>query len=259
MKSLCQYQTILAMVLGGLLFGCLGDHEGINTGNGLVVGSGSSTGESALTLAATGSDGHAVDVQEAWANIRDIRIDLPAGSDCGDIDLEGADPLLRCEASRLVVDGPIVVDLIAREATPSLANLGIPNLTYRRVDIRFDSADPDDGLIGADDPLAGAALIATGNMAHDGGNVAYFLSLDFSEDARFESDAGVRLDDQDLLAHLDAGLWFADVPLGTCHDDGEFDVLDGVVQVQDSSGACSAVENSIKESIKTSGQLDKVD
>ena len=68
-----------------LILACASEHEGISTGNGLQV---AATSSSALSSTPSGldADGSSLSVSAARANVRDIRLDLPAAVACDEVD-----------------------------------------------------------------------------------------------------------------------------------------------------------------------------
>jgi len=239
---------------------------GLETGNGHAPPT--------LVAALSVTDAHPVDqtgaaftLDAVRANVRHITFDLPDGASCvglpGLVAESGSDAAHTAvcasggDAIRLV--GPWVVDLLTGEATPAIPRVNVQVGTYRRIDVRFDDADPDDGVVSPADPLAGATLVASGTVAlADDGATPYALTLKFNEDARFESTTGILLAEDDhaaVLLALDPSAWFAGLPLATCADDGDLEIRNGVLVIEDGSGSCSDVENTLKDAIKASGEL----
>jgi len=200
----------------------------------------------------------------AHAYVRDIEFDLPDGQSCEAIE-PGLAGGARCDDSeagrpKIVVDGPFAVDLIAGTSTPSIDDVRVPLLTYRRIDMRLVDADPDDGVVDEGDALVDRSLVARANFDYMSTPLELELSLRFNEDVRFEHDDGVAPpDDGSLLALLDVALWLDDLPIGDCLDDSELDVSGGRLVVDDDTsggGDCSDIENTVKDNIKDSGALD---
>ena len=129
---------------------------------------------------------------------------------------------------------------------------------YTRVDVRFDEAAPDEGVVDAADPLARRTMLAAGRL-EDG--TPYDLSLAFDEDARFEDPAGLAIPEEvgALLLWLDVSAWFTALPLAECRQDGDLEMVNDRLQLAEGRGSCSDVENHLKEQIKRSGQLDRDD
>lgn len=232
---------------------------------------------------ATDASGAALHVDAARANVRYIGFTLANGKRCSDLDPAtlgdarcddgstddvgddnpssgGSDASDDSDEVRLY--GPFVVDLMTGAATPSLEGLRIPAETYTRVDVRFDDADPRDGVVASTDPLAEQTLLASGVMAHGGEELRFELALDFDEDARFEPASGPIAVSADAPGEvslwLDVARWFAAVRIGECMSDGDLVVSNGTVIIDD-RGGCSDVEGALKEAIKQSGQLDHDD
>lgn len=187
---------------------------------------------------------------EATLNLRDIKLDLPEGVTCADIeaDLENA----TCSSDSadddtIEIEGPFVVDLVAGTSTPTLDDVVIPALAYRRVDFRVDDVNDVSFAVLADFDLDGTAMTLD-------------LSLDFNEDIRIEEAGGVEVTaDSDLIAEFVVNDWLAGVDLATCIDDGDVTVDGTTVTVTEdsTSGSCSDIENVIKDNMKNSGQFDR--
>lgn len=186
--------------------------------------------------------GAIVTVDVALASVEQIDFSLPDGTTCDDLDPATlAEGVVCDDGDTLQVNGPFVVDLVARVAEPSLEGLAVPPLPYRRVDVRLDPAE-------SDPDLGDGTLVVSGTA----GGAPYEIRLEFSEDARFEQEGGIASEDAvAALLLLDVDQWFAGVSLAACAAD------DGVVD-EDADGPCD-LENEIKEAIKRSGQLDRDD
>ena len=231
---------------------------------------------------ATDANGTTFHIDMARGYVRDIELDLPAGTLCDQFE-EGvfSDPVSCVSATepaegeargedKIVVAGPFDVDLVNGTSTPSLLNVGLPSGTYQRSDTRFEEADAlDDGLVAADDALNGNTIIMSGTFKRDPNNVdepekTFEMALTFTEDVRFEGpETGIVLDEndaEDLVLKLDVVKWFETLRITTCFDDG--DLVDNHLVISDSGSGiegddCDQIENDLKEAMKTSGQLDK--
>lgn len=257
----------LAATLGALTLATTAC-TGLETGNSLTP----PTLTAALTVAdspAFDATGAAFALDVVRANVRRIDIDLPAGTSCvglpglvsaaGDDD-DGTPYTNVCQlgGAEIRLNGPWVIDLVARTATPPLPTITVPAGAYRRVDVRFDDADPDDGHISASDPLAEHTLFATGTVPVNGTATPFRLLLDFSEDARFDASSDLVLAEDvahSVLLELDPSAWFAALPLARCAEDGDLTVEGGVLLLEDDGGDCSDIEGAIKDAIKASGEL----
>lgn len=184
--------------------------------------------------------------------LRDIKLDLPEGITCADVeaDLVGAtcEPATALgEEDTIEIAGPFTVDLVTGAAEPGLDDIQIPALTYQRIDFRVDGQG-DYGFVAAAD------------FELDGSPARLELALDFSEDIRIESPEGVAVDsDTDLIAEFVVDDWLAGVSISDCVAD-DSDVLEGsTVRIDESatSGSCSGIENTVKDNMKRSGQLDR--
>jgi hypothetical protein len=201
-------------------------------------------------------------LSHARTYVRDIELYLPVGTTCADIAAELAGATCGPDESggfKLDIRGPFVVDLVARETTPRrLETVRLPALTYRRVDVRIDEGDPDDGVISASDELNERSLVARADFEYQGVAVVLEVALRFNEDVRFEDPSGVAVSEaQSLLAELDAAAWLEGLALGDCLDDGELVVENGRLVIDDraGSGECSDVEGRVRANVEASGRL----
>ncbi|MCB9732184.1 MAG: hypothetical protein H6745_06175 [Deltaproteobacteria bacterium] len=242
---------------------------GLETGNGH---NGPVTLSAAFELAAgdpVDSGGREFTLDGARANVRRVDLDLPAGESCVGIAglLDGAvvddsaphTSVCLAGGAAIRLNGPFVVDLLTGATTPAIPAVPAPWGTYRRVDIRFDRADPRDGAVSAGDPLADQTLVATGTVALNGATTPFSLVLDFNEDARFESAGGVVLPDEGpatLILRLDPARWFAGLPLARCAEAGDLPIEGGTLLLADGDGDCKDVEDVVRDAIRASGSLD---
>lgn len=245
-----KWSVFASMSIAGALWACGGD------------------GTSTVRLGLTGEGGQAmgrdarntqVEVSSARAYVRHIELQLPSDSNCQEQGNDDRRVERSCgDESKVRINGPFVVDLISGEATPPLPALQIPPGNYTRVDVRFDEAAPDEGVVDAADPLARRTMLAAGRL-EDG--TPYDLSLAFDEDARFEDPAGLAIPEEvgALLLWLDVSAWFTALPLAECRQDGDLEMVNDRLQLAEGRGSCSDVENHLKEQIKRSGQLDRDD
>ncbi|NMO20323.1 hypothetical protein HPC49_22990 [Pyxidicoccus fallax] len=207
------------------------------------------------------SDGTAFTLSEARIHLRDIRLDLPQGTKCGDVSglVSGAECKGSDSSGTIQVPGPIVVDLMTGTTTPDLSGLRIPAGTYKRIDFRLEEAKA--GEVGATEPLLGYSFLARADFTQDGAARKLELLFKFSEDARFESATGVEVPEGgSLVAFLKPQVWLEGLPLGECIRDGDVEVANGTVRVDDKAGGeCGDAENTVKSNIKRSGDLRKSD
>jgi hypothetical protein len=220
--------------------------DGANVG--VSVAALSSDGASQLT--STDGAGTNVAITSGQLAVRDIEFDLPVGATCADVadQLEGA----RCEAAdnadeageaKIIIDGPMVIDLVQRTATPSLDAVRIPAGTYRRVDVRVESSAA----------LDDAALVV--DLAFDWAETASraTLRLDFSEDIRTESPGGIDVAaGEDLVTRFVVDGWLAGADLVACLEDLGAAPGDATTVTGDD---CGAIETAVKNNFKESADL----
>lgn len=240
------YSLPLTLAFSCLLGACVTDGDVAGVGVRAVTGGGD-VPASPSELTFTDDGGNQFAIESAYLHLRDIELDLPDGLTCADIasTLSGAD----CEPGddKIVITGPLDIDLVAGTATPSLAAVEIPAGQYERIDFRVDDNAQDTSF----------AVVA--DFERD---MLYTLNLnlDFSEDIRIESPLGVSVDaGTDLIAEFVVGDWLAGIDVGSCMDAGDVTLDGSTVTIDDdsSSGACSDIENIIKDNMKNSGQLDR--
>jgi hypothetical protein len=242
------------------LVGC-----GTETGNGLVTIKAALTSSDPQTgTAIIGKDAQqtVVTVDSARASLRHIEFQRPGGKQTCDDFKSSNTERVKCDGGKIRVNGPIAIDLLTRNATPSLADLEIPADTYMRVDVRFDEARPAEGVVMPSDPLAGSAIIASGELSYPMGATTRFdFALTFTEDARFENSAGIRIEESgvnQVLLSLDVARWFSAIPITQCIQNGDLTIDNGHVTIEDKgAGNCASIEGAMKEAIKSSGRLDE--
>jgi hypothetical protein len=185
----------------------------------------------------------------ARIHVRDIKLDLPDGSDCDD--RAGT----VCTNDTIEIRGPFDIDLMTGVSTPSLDVVRVPAGTYKRIDFRID----DDGAL--DD----RSLVATADFVHQGQPMTLALSLRFNEDVRVEAPQGITVsgDGAALLTLFDATAWLDGLDVAECLTRDELVVDGSTVTVDDDltsgTGSCSEIENVLKLNIKTAAQLEHTD
>jgi hypothetical protein len=208
-------------------------------------------------LGFTSSDGTTFTLSQARIHLRDIRLDLPQGTKCGDVSglVSGAECKGSDSSDTLLVRGPIVVDLMTGATTPDLSGLRIPAGNYKRIDFRLEESKAEE--IGTSEPLVGYTFLARADFTQDGAARKLELLFKFSEDARFESATGVDVPEGgSLIAFLRPQVWLEGLPLGQCIRDGDVEVSNNTVRIDDRAGGeCSDAENRVKLNIKRSGDL----
>lgn len=215
-------------------------------------------------LAFADGNGTQFELSSAQAYVRNIRLDLPSGTTCADVaeDVGGA----RCESSegepRIVIDGPLVVDLVAGTSNPSIEGVRLPNVAYRRIDFRLDDGDPDDGLIGEGSVLDDRSLVADAAFSYAGQAATLRLALEFNEDIRVDDVGGLSPQTgSDVLVLLDVTDWLSGLPVTSCLDSGDLEISGGVLVIDGDAGDddCDDFDDFIKENIKGSGRAESDD
>ncbi|MGA0164573.1 MAG: hypothetical protein ACO3LE_10090 [Bdellovibrionota bacterium] len=218
-----------------------------------------------------------VEITEARANIEEIRLELPEGMSCADVEAELSDGLL-CEEeveiedgqseieAEIHVPGPFVVNLLTGESTPSLASIQIPSGMYREIEIKFDEAQLEDGLLDGADALIGNTIYIEGSyQKEDSSTQEFIIALGFSEDWEMSSAQELTVLEgatNQLSIEFNQASWFNDLPLDTCLAEGDLSLVDGVLVIDEStdgSGACADVEDIVKDNFENSGSFDDDD
>ncbi|MDD9945234.1 MAG: hypothetical protein OXU20_29595 [Myxococcales bacterium] len=263
MTRLTVTRTILTLAMLSLVAACGSDGDPAADGGAVVTmrmaltASEPPEGSAPGAVAFEDEAGTPFTIESAQAYVRHIQLDLPAGQSCAEQDLAFQDPV-SCEKDKIEISGPFLVDLIEGTSQPSLAALRIPAGDYRRIDVRFDDADPDEGLVGDAQTLADHTMHAIGDLEHDGSDMTFELLLKFNEDARFEAPEGIVLGEgeaREALLMLDVSKWFQALPVTDCMTEGDLTIEDGTLLIDDERSQCSAIENTLKDTIKNSGQL----
>ncbi len=226
-----------------------------DTSVGFSISAVSSTGsESSGDLAMTDDGSVDYTLKSAQLHLRNIELDLPDGQTCADI-ADTLDNGVTCEiaevgddSDKLVIAGPFDVDLVSGTASPSLETIVIPAGTYKRIDFRVEDNNDD------------VSFSVNADFLHNGETHTLQLSLDFNEDIRVERNQGITVDaNTSLVAKFVVNNWLAGIDLEQCIDDNDVQIEDKTVVIDDAStsGSCSDIENTIKDNMKNSGQLDK--
>ncbi len=256
--------TILSLVTLSLVVACgdtvASDSESADTGVTLNLGLTDAAGAVAEALLEDES-GVVFSITEARAWLRDIELEMPRGMNCqdfADVLAGGAQCKTTIDDSRddardsdddddfgvILIDGPIMVDLVTGETAPSLSDVRVPALAYDRVDFRMEPADEESSLLAAGDSLADNSLVVTASFELDGDASELVLAFDFNVDVRLEGLADGQVDDGDSLELLlDVVGWFEGVDATSCvrHGDGD---------------ACDDLEDLVKDNIKRSGRIE---
>ncbi|ODS29709.1 MAG: hypothetical protein SCARUB_05188 [Candidatus Scalindua rubra] len=188
-------------------------------------------------------------ITESRVNVRHIQFDLPEESDTD-------------SSEKVSLDGPLLIDLITGEITPPLDSFSLETGTYKRIDIRLDDSELEDGLVSGSDPLLDNTMIVEGTFEYDGNSERQFqLILKFNEDIRFEDPAGIVIDEIETTAmvlNLVVDEWLENIDITSCLDDGDLDLdSNGNLIINDNNGLdCQDIESTIKTNIKNNYDFD---
>ncbi len=255
MKRSGRLALVLSLLLAASGLGC-----GAETGNGMTsVRLALESTDSANTLQGSDLQGSVLAIEAAQGSLQDIELFFEEGTVCGDFELPEQERIGKCEGNKLTIEGPLVTDLVAGDSNPSLDSIVIPATTYRRVDVRFERARPEDGLIDGSHPLANKTLVATGELTSSGSTRSLEIALDFNADAKFESEGGITLEEDganELLLSLDVAKWFSTLSITECStQEGGSGTLVIDENLGARMGACRRVEPDLREAIRVSGRL----
>ena len=175
-------------------------------------------------------------------------------------DTQALSSLDEQEGAEIEFEGPFVVDLINGTVTPSLDDLVVPSGIIRRIDVKIDDTEEDAVLPdGAPATLLGNSLAASGTVTLNGVDTPFSMAFDFGEEMRFEDLTGLTVseavDVNQIILSFDVDAWFSGIDIQSCVDDDELDISNGVILLDEGSGDCSDIENTIKDNVKDSGVL----
>lgn len=187
-------------------------------------------------------------MSRAEAPVERVDLYLPAGVSC--VGVPGLGPAgssvgAVCEGDKIRVHGPWRVNLLTGQATPPLPVVPVVAGTYRRVDVRFD--DDDDEV-----------LVVEGTVALDAASVPFRLVAEIDEEVRFEGAAIVARPNAvaEAFLRLDPTAWLAAIPVAQCVASGDLQVVGGILELSNGSGACADIEELIEAAIEGSGGLE---
>jgi hypothetical protein len=251
--------SVVCLLLAGCSGTSTGNGLGTSTGNGLVSVSMTLQRSDALCgvepVVVSDAGGESFEFNQARVGVRDIDFYLAEGVTCNELSLDLQGPV-TCDGDKVRVAGPFVVDLLTGESWPDLSGLTIPAGDYRRVDVRFDDAREDWGLVEATDPLLGnsfaleGVIVATGEL--------FRVTVDVNVEARYINEQAQLLPEDapaSVLLTLNPEQWFAALPISECIAEGEFTRSGEVILIQDSGSNCQEIENALKHAIRDSGSL----
>lgn len=238
-------RTRILAVMTAALAGCSGADGGVGlevraTRAGLAAGE---------PLEVQDAGGSTVVITEARIAVKEIRLELPAGTRCTDVEAEvggGAECKGEDEAEEhddsdeeILVRGPFVVDLVTGASTPDLSAVRVPDLPYDEVEIRLEESGQ----------LDGASWVMSGTV--DGQPLS--VRLKFDEDIEIEQPGGVRVvEGAPLLVEFDTSRWFEALSLSSC-------VADGAVTIDDEGEDTCDIEDQLEDALDGSAELDRDD
>lgn len=196
----------------------------------------------------TDLSGTTFNITESRVNVRHIQFDLPEESNAD-------------STEKVSLDGPFLFDLMTGSVTPPLDSFTLEPGIYKRVDVRLDDSELEDGLVTASDPLLDNTMIVEGTFDYDNNPERQFqLILKFNEDIRFEDISGVVVPENEstsIVLSLMVDEWLGNIDITSCLDDGDLDLdSNGNLIIDDTNGSdCQDVEGTIKSNIKNNYDL----
>lgn len=185
--------------------------------------------------------------------LRHIELDLPNRMRCSDIDETRLAGGARCGSSsssdspdplddnedKIVIDGPITIDLVTGHSSPDLSQVRVPTLNYGRIDFRFDNT-----------------WVSEATFDYGGQTMDLRMVLELNDDLRVEQPGGIALEDgEELMVWFNASRWLTGVSVSDCMDRGELSVSGTQVLVDAESDCGDDIEDRVEDNLKDSAQL----
>ncbi|HET6345448.1 MAG TPA: hypothetical protein VFH51_10980, partial [Myxococcota bacterium] len=104
---------------------------------------------------------------------------------------------------------------------------------------------------------AGKSLQIKGTIAHNGAEIPFVVNISVDENIRFPLPATVSISGgtvASMVLSLDVTKWFSNLPITSCLQSGDLKVVDGTLVLQNTSGACAALEEALVFSVMSSPQ-----
>jgi len=187
-------------------------------------------------------------ITEARINVRHIQFDYPEGN--------------SDNFNQISLNGPFLIDLITGTSNPEIGAFDVEPGIYKRIDVRLDDAEADDGLVSGNDDLLDNTLVVKGSFDYDGNtNRNFTFILKFNEDIRFEEPGGISINEgetKDIILNLKVDEWLSNINITECLDDGDI-VLEGsgdLIINDNNNNDCNNFEGTIKANIKNNYDFD---
>ncbi len=282
MKLLTRNKTIpLVSVL--ILQGCLGGSSSSGTNPALLDGGEANlsigmalkaaTSGTALSSTALSVDG-GVEVTKAIMNVDKIELWLPEGKRCTDLADFALDARVLCEdaderdgetenSDKLVVEGPIVFDLVNGTSDPSLEDLSIPSGLYQR--LRVTAKNNEDQVSYPE--LQQNSIYIENTFDVEGTPTTLAIQIESDEDIDIRSEAGLEIAEgaaNRILTSINAGMIFDAAELAACVSDGAFSSTGPNAYAVDedeheATGSCEEFLEGFEEGFFTETELDESD
>lgn len=203
-------------------------------------------------------DGSGVTITAARINVKEIRLYMPDGLLCSDVELV-LDSNMVCEEeiddssssdltalsgssddsvddssddssddseveAKITLDGPYVFDLFTGQSLPDLSTFTVPSGVFRKVKFKVAEAKEEDGILGSNDILIGNSIVVEGTFNDsDGASHPFRMALKYNDDFEIKDENGVQVPEGNITAvtaSLNVETWFAGTNLQDCVKDG---------------------------------------
>jgi hypothetical protein len=104
---------------------------------------------------------------------------------------------------------------------------------------------------------AGKSLQIKGSVTANGVKIPFLVNIPVDENIRFLLPAPVSISGgtvASMVLSLDVTQWFASLPITSCLQAGDLKVVDGTLVLQNTSGACAALEQALTAGVMSSPQ-----
>lgn len=197
------------------------------------------------------AQGSTFEIQMAILSLDNLKLFFDSAN-CGDFPDVEFDPPLTCSGNHVSIDGPMSVDLIAGESTPSLSDLAIPLTVYEKANMNLANAGVSIYFAGQL-TCAGGYTVCTGT--HD-----FSVSLTANSNIPFMGDAfSVDTNTQAIRLNLETDDWFSGLDITQCLEDADLNFeMDDSLVIANGGNPCNNLENAISNAFAASAKFGEV-
>jgi hypothetical protein len=202
-------------------------------------------------LTMTDPGGTTFTIEEALVNVGHIHFELPDGE---------TDTL-----NQVRFNGPFVMDIEDVESNPEIAEFDMTAGIYRQVEVRFDDAKAEDGLVDASNALIDNTMLVKGTFDYTGKTGRNFTFIfKFNEDVIFEKPSGFTVKDgkkNNVIIALLVDRWLSDINITDCLDSGSIlldDNGDLLIDEDNGNGVCNNFKEDLKEAILNTYDINSI-